>query len=93
MNYFRYDTDYKILLYCLHRFYSVVGVISKEGLTGYDNDKDIKVCFLVTCVIWNQTRHCEMWSVLVHLSDHDKLGVSPTDKHDKPRNKMQLAHC
>ena len=27
-----YDIDYKILLYCLHRLYSVVGVIPKEGL-------------------------------------------------------------
>ncbi len=31
---FEYDTDYKILLYCLHRLYSVVSVILKEGLTG-----------------------------------------------------------
>ena len=50
-----YDTDYKILLYCLHRLYSVVGVIPKEGLAGphqsffgYDNDKGLKVLFLMT---------------------------------------------
>ena len=32
----------KYLLYCLHRLYSVVGVLPKEGLAGgYDNDKDL----------------------------------------------------
>ena len=34
--------------------YFIVGVIPKEGLAGalfgYDNDKDLKVCFLVTCL-------------------------------------------
>ena len=34
--------DYKMLLYCLHRLYFVVGV-----LFGYDNDKDLKVFFLM----------------------------------------------
>ncbi len=29
-----YDTDYKIVLCCFHRLYSVVGVIPKEGLAG-----------------------------------------------------------
>ncbi len=29
---FEYDTDYKILLYCLHGLYSEVGVIPKEGM-------------------------------------------------------------
>ena len=31
---FWYDTDSKIVLCCLHRLYSVVGVIPKEGLAG-----------------------------------------------------------
>ena len=39
-SFFRYETDYKISLYCLNRLYSVVGVIPK----------DLKVCFLVTRV-------------------------------------------
>ncbi len=33
-SFFGYDTDYKTLLYCLHRWYSVVGVIPKEELVG-----------------------------------------------------------
>ena len=33
-SFFGYDTDYKILLYCLQRLYFVVGVICKEGLVG-----------------------------------------------------------
>ena len=34
LSFFGYDTDYKIVLCCLHRLYSVVGVIPKEGLAG-----------------------------------------------------------
>ncbi len=44
-----YDNDYKILLYWLHRLYSVVGVIQC-----HDNDKDLKVCFLVMCVLYGR---------------------------------------
>ncbi len=33
-SFFGYDTDYKIVLCCLHRLYSVVGVIPKEGYWG-----------------------------------------------------------
>ena len=41
-------TDYKILLYCFDRLYSVVGVIPKEGLAiGGAPGPDIKICFLV----------------------------------------------
>ncbi len=55
-----YDTDYRIVLCCLHRIYFIVSVIPKEGLAvlvpalpalpsfGYDNDKDLKACFSVT---------------------------------------------
>ncbi len=25
---------------------------ARQSFFGYDNDKDLKVCFLVTCVIW-----------------------------------------
>ncbi len=45
--------SYKIPLCCLHRLYSVVCVIPREGFYGYDNDKHLKVCFLVTCIIWS----------------------------------------
>ena len=45
---------------CLHKLYSIVGFIpkDKEGLAGpqpffvYDNGKDPKVCFLVTCITY-----------------------------------------
>ncbi len=37
--FFGYDTDYKILLYCLHRLYSVVGDIPSEGLAGWGPPK------------------------------------------------------
>ena len=53
-----YDNDYKILLYCFHKLYSVVCAIPKEGAParqsffGYDNDKDLKVCFLMAHVIY-----------------------------------------
>ncbi len=43
-SFFGYDTDYKILFCYLQRLYSVVCVISKEGLVA----KDLKVHFLVT---------------------------------------------
>ena len=53
-SFFGYDTDYKILRYCLHMLYSRVGVIPKEGLAGlYDNDKDLKVSFLVARIIYS----------------------------------------
>ena len=29
-----YDTDYSLVLCCLHRLYSIVGVIPKESLAG-----------------------------------------------------------
>ncbi len=32
--FFGYDTNYKILLCCLHRLYSVAGVIPKEDIAG-----------------------------------------------------------
>ncbi len=58
-SFFGHDTDYKIVLCCLHRLYSVDGVLTREGLVGprqsffwYDNDKDLKAHFLMT-----QLRH------------------------------------
>ncbi len=33
-SFFRYDTNYKIVLCCLHRLYPVVSVIPKEALEG-----------------------------------------------------------
>ena len=58
ISFFGYDTEYKILLYCLHKLYLVVGVIPKEGLAGFDNDKDLRVCFLMTRVMYNQKNTC-----------------------------------
>ncbi len=62
-SFFGYDTDYRSVFCCLHRLYSVVSVITKEGLVGpgrsillghhqsffwCDNDKDLNACFPVT---------------------------------------------
>ncbi len=33
-SFFGYDTDYKIVLCCIHRLYSVVVVLQNEGLVG-----------------------------------------------------------
>ncbi len=60
-SFFGYDTNYKFVLYCLNRLYSLVGVIPKDGLAGplpeqsffwYDNDKDLKACFPMTRLIY-----------------------------------------
>ena len=52
-------TKYYSTAFIDYTMYSVVNVIPKEGLAGparqsffgYDNDKDLKVCFLVTCIV------------------------------------------
>ena len=56
---FGYDNDYKILLYCLHRLYSVAVSYPKKDWLGpsqpffrYENDKDLKVCFLVMRIVY-----------------------------------------
>ncbi len=87
---FGYDTNYKILLYCLHRFYSVVGVIPKEGLVGphptnlslgMTTTKTFKVCFLVTHVnnMWLQVRtQLQMISMSSHnIQSYTLHGVNP----------------
>ncbi len=53
----------------IHRLYSVVGVIPKEGAPAcqsffwYDNDKDLNVCFLVTHVTFVDKGGIDFWAV------------------------------
>ncbi len=57
-----YNRLFKIWVFWLHRSYSIkVSVIPKEGYARpsffwYENDKDLKVCFLVTQLICHLTR-------------------------------------
>ena len=51
--FFGYGTDYKIVLWYLHRLYTIVGVIPKgmaacQSFFYHDNDKDLKSCFAMT---------------------------------------------
>ena len=57
-SFFWYNTDFKIVLCCLHRLYSVVGVIPKDGLAGparqsffWYNDKYLKARFPIARLV------------------------------------------
>ncbi len=72
---------FRIWVFWLHRSYSLkVGVIP---FFWYDNDKDLKVCFLVTCVTWVEVtllRPSDI-STLVHCmqEDHASIWWNPPD--------------
>ncbi len=78
-----YDTDYRILLCSLHRFYFIVHVMSKEILAELvgtsqaffwcDNDKDLKTCFRMTELIY---KHAIVSSCLPTIKT-DKAHFSP----------------
>ncbi len=59
-----YPTSQQILLCCLHRLNSVVGVIPKrQSFFCYDNGKDRKAHFLMTGLLYGSSM---AWEVYIH---------------------------
>ncbi len=75
--FFWYDTDYSIVIWCLHRLYSIVGVIPSKGLAGSGP--------LSLLLVWQVTR-TKTWgpfkcsTTRVYFTVHNNLRIDHVDR-------------